>query len=1145
MYHISSIKFRGFKSFKNAVAQFPTGFIALAGPNGSGKSNVADAIRFCFGEMGTKAIRVKRATELINLNSSRGEVTVVIEDDAGKGQKFEIHRTISEDGKTGYHLNGRPLTRTNVLEALRPHGLEIGHHNIIAQGQVQRIVEMKPEERRTIVDSVAGISEFDEKKKEALNELSKVDTKISEAKIVISERSAYLGELQKEKDAALSYTEAKTLLERSRATLLDIEYKKLNSQFEENLSKRKELSDKISTLQASLGELANKKADLDAKRKELAEKIGTSSKKEGLISQIQDLKVQIAQSQTLLEEKKSKSQELLSQSQELEKKQKELSHQLNVAGIQVKQKEQYLLKLQEQVQSAKKDAGISEDSDQSVSQIESVEAELSSLRQNKANLEGSISGLNRIMEQNTQMLKSATAELESLSSSGSGSSGELERISGSIDDINARLAKIFDSEKTLNKKIPELDKSLLEAKERAATLRASSSPASRNPALLTVKSLKESGTAGIYGPVSDLMSAASEYEQAAEACGGSRLNYVIVDTLDTANSIISSLKSSKSGRCSFIPLDKVIFSPKSSGVPQGAMGWMCDFVNYAPEIDNAMRYIFGDTLLVASVASAKKIGIGNYRMVTMGGELLERSGIISGGSSKTSLLSRASVQRAEDDVESIKAQRDSLYSELYSLRDEMQNLRRERAALELKLRTKEAELGPSSGKKLLTEKAREQVSSCKQSISENKSEISSSQEQIRSLESKEKILLMQISSLKEARTKRLGEQKQKEGELRKNYEKLLEQQSQFATELDSKRQEAKLLQEQLDSAATLLSANKTEGTSCQKQISQISSSLEESQKSLQALENSLKEATATVQKYYSKMQKLQEELDMLGQEEGKIKFEFDSFGRQQNELNVRHAGIETKLADLKAEWEKYSQTMLIDGESKSSLEQNIRDCEVKINALGMVNLKAPEIFEQKKAELEDMQGKIQTLEGERTAVISLIDEIEVKKKSIFNETFKDVNSHFKKLFAMVFKGEGSLVLDDPDNPLQSGLSMRVRGDNEKRDRYLESMSGGEKTLLSLMFIFSLQMKKQSPFYILDEAEAALDKANAQKMADFLRQMSRTSQFIVITHHDAILSAADVVLGVSKGKDGSKIVGVRLEEGKKMAQEPPLPETTIA
>ena len=191
MVYITGLKFRGFKSFRRAEASFTNGYVCLAGPNGSGKSNVTDGIRFALGEGSLKALRAKKVAELVNTSCKYAEVTLFIDGE----RKYEIKRAINSEGKTLYRINGKRSTRTLVMEELRQCGMEAGSHNIIAQGQVQKIVEMSAKERRQIIDSVAGIAEFDQKKQEALGELSAVEQKITEATIVLGEREALLSQL--------------------------------------------------------------------------------------------------------------------------------------------------------------------------------------------------------------------------------------------------------------------------------------------------------------------------------------------------------------------------------------------------------------------------------------------------------------------------------------------------------------------------------------------------------------------------------------------------------------------------------------------------------------------------------------------------------------------------------------------------------------------------------------------------------------------------------------------------------------------------------------------------------------------------------------------------------------------------------------
>ncbi len=1124
MYYISHIKFRGFKSFKSAEASLPNGFVALAGPNGSGKSNVTDAIRFIFGESSLKSLRAKKVAELINLNSTKAEVVITIDGD----KHFEIRRSINEEGSTRYELDGRHLTRDATLEALRTYGLEVGPHNIIAQGQVQNLVERNPKDRRAIIDQAAGIAEFDEKKKDAMSQLARVDTNISEAKVVLAERGAFLSELEKERDAALAYTEAKTTHERARATLVSAEYKKLDSYFKELLDKRQTLSAEITRLESELKSITEKKSELNAQRAALSDKIGKSGEREKLLASLQEIKLQLASLATRLEEKKSEGERIRARMTELSESKKRME----AAAAQMKSDaaslDKKFAKAAEELDAARKVAGINEDgtSTHAGSSLEQLETAMQNSLAEKSAAEAHLTQLDALIENYSSQAKRAAAEAKA-NGAVQTEDERITRFAASIKTLSAELEKLFDDEKKLNKSLPDLDQSLLQAKEKVATLRGSASPAATNPALLHVASLKTS-MPGIKGAVAELINVDVEYRAAVEAAGGGRLNYIVVDRLDTASEIIAKLKAAKAGRATFIPLDSVILNERAGPVPAGALGRLIDFVQYSPEIDAAMRFCFEDTIVVKDVDTAKKIGVGRSRMVTIGGELLERSGIISGGQLRGSLMSRGMLDKAEGEVERIKSDRDAMYSKLYSVREEMARLRRERAEAELKLQGLQAESG-GAGRKAKAEAAQAEFKRWQEQLESTAAEKTSTSKKLSELTRSHADISARLANAKSlAEAERAARAKQS-GAAQERFRDAVEAHSSAEGLLRTKRHELEMVEAQRKE----LTQGLEESRKLHSQLFEFIAKTEEEQKAAQARhdeqEAQLQAVSATVKKFYDQMQALQVQLDELGATGGKLQFSLDSSNRSAHDNDVKRAGAETKLIDLKAEWEKFKDTPLLEV-GRTEAEELVRESEQKLSSLGNVNQKAPEMYELKKKEIEDVQGRVSTLESERSAVLGLMEEIESKKRNVFMEAFTRVNTHFKRLFGMVYAGEGTLILDDPNNPLESGLSIRVRGDHDKRDKYLESMSGGEKTLLGMMFIFALHIHKPSPFYILDEAEASLDKENARKLADFVKQMSKQAQFIVVTHNDAILSNSDVVLGVTKDENGSRLVGVQLTVG---------------
>ncbi|MEM4137072.1 MAG: chromosome segregation SMC family protein [Candidatus Anstonellaceae archaeon] len=1119
-YYISKIKFRGFKSFKSAEVELPKGFVALVGPNGSGKSNIADGIRFCLGEMASKSIRVKRASELINHDSKKGEVSIIISSE-DKKETLEVSRIIYEDGKSDYYVNGKITTRTNLIEILRKYDFEIGPHNIIAQGQIEKIVDMHPKERREIIDQIAGIAEFEEKKKEALIELNQVEIKISEAKVLAAEKESYLKELEKEKEAALEYQKRKQDLDSARATLIWQEYNKIQNQLDENIKAKAQINKNLEEISVELEKLKKTREEREQEKNNIVENIEKIGKKEGLVAQIQQLNLEVAQKEATVKEKENQKIELLEVIKNLENEKREIMNKIDIINTQLKQKERYKLELENEINKLKE---IKEEN-KSEEDIEKINQNLVELKEKLAVLNAKKEGVIKLIEHDSQIIKELRIELEKLKEKEEKTS--IGEIKDQIEKINQKLNKLFEEEKEINKKIPEFDKKLLEEKERLATLKGAFNSNSKNLALDMIEQLKEKEE-GIYGTVAELINSEEKFQIAVEAAAGSRLWYVIVENLDIASKIIEKLKQAKVGRCSFIPLDYIQFQ-RNEKVPPEAYGWLNEFIQYPAHIDKAIRYVFGDTLLVENIKIAKKIGINKYRMVTLDGEVIEKSGVISGGSKGSNFVFQAKIKKLEEQVEGIKEQRDSLYAQLYKIREQSQELRKERISLELKIRELEAEIGSEKEREKRFNLLLQEIEKYSANIKKNEIELRTIEENIKTTSASLQATAINLNNLKES-YKKIKEQELKvEQEKQKQYQQKIDQLSQINVDIQTSKNELSMLEERIKKIRQELEQNEQKQKQIDEFIKNSKKEIENLKNEILKIEKTLSEFSDKIQKEYLKMQQIEEQIKAIANIEGQKKYEYDKLQKQLQELEIKYASIQTRFIDLKAEYEKYISIKILENMTKAQLEEIISESEKKINELGAVNLKAPQMYEEKKQEYEELSSRLAKLENEKQGVLTLIKEIETKKIKLFMEAFNEINKHFQKLFSLVFRGEGMLYLEDPTNPFESGLNIKIREEGRKKEKYLESLSGGEKSLLALLFIFALEMKKTSPLYILDEAEASLDKENAKKMAEFISKMAKNTQFIVITHNDTIIAQADVILGVTRDKEGSKIVGVKLSE----------------
>ncbi len=251
----------------------------------------------------------------------------------------------------------------------------------------------------------------------------------------------------------------------------------------------------------------------------------------------------------------------------------------------------------------------------------------------------------------------------------------------------------------------------------------------------------------------------------------------------------------------------------------------------------------------------------------------------------------------------------------------------------------------------------------------------------------------------------------------------------------------------------------------------------------------------------------------------------EDIDKKLGKIEVKVEMLSTRLEDLENELKEFEGVETIEA-GKQELLKNIEDSKELLTSLGDVNLSAPEMYDVKKKEIDEMVDRIEKLQVEKHAILDMIAGIVERKKVAFFEAFEAIEENFRKLFQHINIGEGELYLSDPENLFESGLHIKIKRDN--REHALELLSGGEKTLLALMFSFAIQFYKPSPFYILDEVDASLDKANSRHLSQLLNQLSQSSQFIVVSHDDTIMSSAQAIYGVTKVDNISKIVGIKLK-----------------
>lgn len=1116
MVFISHLKLRNFKSFKAADIQLPKTFICFAGPNGSGKSNLCDSIRFAMGETSLRSLRAKKVKDLIHADSRSAEVTITFQGD-GNGGGYELKRAIREDGKILYRLDGKKVTRTAILEAIKKYNLDSSGRNTIAQGEVQRIINMNGKERRVIIDSVAGITDFEDKKKEALGELGTVEARIKDANLVLGERRAFLNDLKTEKETALKYLESKKTLTNAKATLLRNELARL----EKELAGVAELEEKINfnktAREHDIAELDGNVREVDAQRTEASREIQAKQKTNALIRKVEELRANCATKTQLIADREAQAaknaaegetlaKELAGEQQGLESLRKELE------GLRTE------LKAAETKLAAQGGPAENEAVAKARAALERQESELTQARERLIALTSEIISKNEIIAAKKAEEKSINVP----ESEEDAVADETKKLRADAAKLAAEIDASFVKTKETNAAIAEIDRQMLELRERTAIFKVRSSPQLANPALSFIADLKQKDR-GIHGTVADLISFDAKYASAVEAAAGSRLLYVVVDGVDTATSVIEKLKKAKAGRATFIPLDTVRTpaAPKS-GTTQSVM----EVIDFPEPVRRAAEYVFGETLLVDNVAEARKLGVGSARMVTLEGEIFERSGVVSGGRSESSILSGNQLRKLEKELADAKAQKESLFQGLYSIREHESSVRAEKSQIELRIKTIEMELRMVDDRRKESAhllKRKEQLNGELVSLDEALRAAGAEKEKLTgAVAEKDKAavaLREQLRAAEEGAKKHMEESGRKRTDLAANV-------SSLRATIEGRMKELELRRKDCTAREERVKQLEKDGKALVHGISETRRQLNTSQDELTKLETEISSASKDIEKLFERVKAYEDEYKALGQKLGEKRGEMDKLSKDLNQLTIKKTTAMTHFDDIKAESANYQDAEFLELK-KDELNRMVNESERIIGELGSVNMAAIEMYDKKKQEIEEAEERITRLDTERQAIMSMIAEIEEHKKAAFFETFQAVSDNFSGMFKHINIGEGHLYLDKPATPFESGLFIKIRRSNKEYS--LDALSGGEKTLVALMFIFALQFFKPAPFYILDEVDAALDKPNSRNLADLISRMTGDSQFIVVSHNDTVMSSADSVVGVAKVGVASKLVGIKLKQ----------------
>ena len=1169
--HIKEIELVNFKSFgRKVVIPLENDFVAVTGPNGSGKSNVVDALLFALSLSSSRAMRAERLPDLIyhgdnGKNPDFAQVTVKFDNASrtvpGAGDLLEIARKVrltKNKYQSIYYFNGNPCTQTEIHDHLSRAGITPEGYNVVMQGDVTRIIEMTPLERRRIVDEIAGVAEFDEKKKKALEELEVVRERIDRGDVILAEVESQLSRLAEERERALAYQAHREEKRRMEAFLLLAKLKEAESDLAELEREGLELQDKGRLLSESLD---RERAALSSLEGELQELNGEITYK-GEDEQI-DVKRRMVEAKGRIEADESRIEMAEAEIAEIEAEQRSdymegdrIGREVEVLAEEIRdcsiRKASILAEVAEKEESLQ---GYRDEIARADARYSGLRDELASV---KRDAEGAKSRASDLMRERDRHLdaarrrsierEEAAMEIAEAKETASALQREEERIGREREGIEERISVLAEERDDLDsarisirREMAAVDEKLqrlqMERARAEASLRSAGEGSGYSRAVEAIRSAISRGQlSGLYGTIAELGEVSSVHSTALEVAAGARLQSIVSETDGDAARAIESLKRSKAGRATFLPLNKMAMgSPPPPPREEGVVDYAINLVEFDPRFHPAFWSVFRETLVVKDLDTARRL-MGRYRMVTLEGDLVEKGGAMTGGHFKSRLKFAADErQRLEDAnrmVVAAQAERAALIERLDRVEGEVSAVRRRSEELgrdlsRIEVRTEEIESQMARLERLVQDREAR--------LAEMTAAAAGVREKLDSLE----------RDIREVEAESRGHQERAE-----ELEKALSGSEipEISAQVDGLEAEIRGLERKASEIEAEITGHRLRRESCvarKAELARRKESREEKKRASaekkRAAAERVVEAKAALGELARREKEIEEELSGLKGERSRLLDRVaaqgratDSIEREVDRVRARMAAAEgaareirSSAEGLRAEIEGFGIDVSQVPPKSQTIIRKINALERSMEELEPVNMLAIEEYDRVFDRMETLRERRETLHREREDLLAKLDRYEQMKREAFMAAFDGINENFRETVHNLSDGEGELILENEDDPLSGGMTIRARPARKAFHR-LEAMSGGEKSLTALSFIFAIQRYRPAPFYALDEIDMFLDGANVERVAKLIKGIAQTAQFIVVSLRKPMIQEAKYVVGVTMQENNiSTVTGVCL------------------
>lgn len=1163
--YIKQLEIDNFKSFANK-SEIPLlkGFTTVSGPNGSGKSNIIDSVLFALGLANASELRAENLSHFISTYTKRNDAFVKVTfGDTENGEDLTIGRKIrktSQGYASTYYINDSVTTLTNVHAVLEKYNVTPNSYNVMMQGDVMGITNCTPKNRRKIIDEIAGIADFDRRIDQATNELETVEQRVERSTVILNEVDNRLEQLKEEREVALKYQklreekqglesqvskvkffDIKRSLEKAHENILEFTKKK-----KEEEVKNKDLDERLNLIKQKYQEISNL-----VKEKGEAQQIELKKQEEALKGEI-DRKnnatnyadKQIHDGLRSIENAKNGIENFKKKIEDFKLKIKLKDDEIAVIKENTKTREAELKKILEDM------TGLNATADQHIEkrnnlrkQLEDLKDEETKLIQAKLPLESELKTLQRDLEDAKTRLAELTEMKENFAANQDLKKTLVEQLQKEMADFKIIQQNAMHDLDTTKNEINDLNYNIQMASRKIAVMETKKQMAEESNFGRAVDTIMNAKLRGVHAPLVKLGTVDKEFSVAMEVAFGGRMAHIVVDDEHVAGVAIELLKSSNAGRATFIPLNKIKKAPTRLQLPRdkGVIDFAINLVDFDDEYIDAFYYAVGDTIVVEDLESAKKL-IGKYRMVTLQGELLEKSGSMTGG---TRLRTGLSFSQNDDE-------------ELNKFKDRLKEMEQKLASLENKKTSLEAKLEDVRGKysDSMSEfsKSKVELDNMNQNYANSENILKEKADFIASAEPKIVELNNKLDKLEEKNVKIYDDMATCQ-EAIDEVEKLINDK-----DLKDLKEKTEGVENEIKRLQTKLMTAENDKNELNRQISFHENLIETKTEEITNIEHNNVKLEEDKKRYQNdivelnkKMEELHEQIVQIEEKLGKLLKERDEINAELIELekqkHIKAADIEriaeqiesfkARRRELEPQLDNAKKDLEDAGEDVAKLEpieisieeitSKIQRLEKRMAELGDVNMRALAAYDEVLARQSELKEQIETLSKERKEILERMQGYEQLKKETFMKTYNHINENFKEVFHQLSEGEGELKLECPDDPLSGGMTIEAQPRDKKLQR-LESMSGGEKSLTALAFVFAIQRYMPSPFYAFDEVDASLDTMNVERIAQMVQNQSKETQFIVVSHRRPMIESANRTLGVTQKEKGiTKVTGIKLRD----------------